>query len=230
MLKTEIKEILVASKEWGWVLEPEAKRLLRLAGVDTTRFYWAHQMDEALQYAKMIGYPVVAKVVSPEALHKSDVGGVKLNVGSEDELKSAYSEIMENAGKISQDIVGIGVQKMADPGVEIIVGMTKDPQFGPALMFGLGGVFVEILKDVSFRIVPIEERDAFEMIKEIKGFPLLEGYRGTDPVDMDKVKDLLMNVSQFVLNHPEIDELDLNPVFAYKDSVLVADARVITAN
>ena len=213
-----------------FLMEHESKELLEKAGIKTTGCSVAKTQDEAVGIAKSIGFPVALKILSPDIIHKSDVGGVKLNVENEEEIKSAYNEIMENAKKISEDIVGIGVQRMADPGVEIIVGMTKDPQFGPALMFGLGGVFVEILKDVSFRIVPIEERDAFEMIKEIKGFPLLEGYRGSDPVDMNKVKDLLMSVSQFVLDHPEIDELDLNPVFAYKDSVLVADARVITAN
>ena len=213
-----------------FLMEHESKGLLEQAGIKTTGCSVAKSQDEAVELAKSIGFPVALKVLSPEIIHKSDVGGVKLNVGDEDELKKAYAEIMDNAKKVSENILGIGVQKMADPGVEIIVGMTKDPQFGPALMFGLGGVFVEILKDVSFRIVPIEERDAYEMIKEIRGYPLLEGYRGTDPVDTDKVKDLLMSVSKFVQDHPEIDEIDLNPVFAYKDSVLVADARVITSN
>ncbi len=213
-----------------FLMEHESKELLEQANIPTTGCSLAKTQDEAIGLAKSIGFPVALKVLSPDIIHKSDIGGVKLNIGDEGELKKAYDEIMENAGKVSENIVGIGVQKMADTGVEIIVGMTKDPQFGPALMFGLGGVFVEILKDVSFRIVPIEERDADEMIKEIKGYPLLQGYRGTDPVDIKKVKDLLMNVSKFVLDHPEIDELDLNPVFAYKDSVIVADARVITAD
>ncbi|MDY6931060.1 MAG: acetate--CoA ligase family protein [Halobacteriota archaeon] len=211
-----------------FLMEHESKKLLEGAGIATTGCEVATSQDEAVEMAKKIGFPVVLKVLSPDIIHKSDVGGVKLGLASEEEVKSGYDELIANAKKVSENITGIGVQRMADPGVEIIIGMTKDPQFGPALMFGLGGVFVEILKDVSFRIVPIESRDADEMIKEIKGFPMLEGYRGSPPADLDKIRELLLSMSKFVTDHPEIDEIDLNPVFAYPDSVLVADARVIT--
>jgi acyl-CoA synthetase (NDP forming) len=124
-------------------------------------------------------------------------------------------------------IQGASVQKMARPGVEVIVGMSKDAQFGPVLMFGLGGILVEILKDVSFRIVPLVKRDATEMIKEIKGYPLLEGYRGQEPVDVTNLEDMVLKVSDFVEKHPEIKELDLNPIFAYKDGAVAVDARVV---
>ncbi|MDY6957947.1 MAG: acetate--CoA ligase family protein [Halobacteriota archaeon] len=211
-----------------FLMEHESKKLLEDAGIATTGCEVAKSQDEAVEMAKKIGFPVVLKVLSPDIIHKSDVGGVKLGLASEEEVKSGYDELIANAKKVSENITGIGVQRMADPGVEIIVGMTKDPQFGPALMFGLGGVFVEILKDVSFRIVPIEARDADEMIREIKGFPMLEGYRGSPPADLSKIQGLLLSMSKFVSDHPEIDEIDLNPVFAYPDSVLVADARVIT--
>jgi len=116
---------------------------------------------------------------------------------------------------------------MAPPGVEVIVGMSKDVQFGPVLMFGLGGILVEVLKDVSFRIVPITRRDAAEMIREIKGYPLLEGYRGQEPADIAALEELMVKVSQFVEQNPEIKELDLNPIFAYGDSAIAVDARII---
>jgi len=213
-----------------FLMEHESKKLLEDAGIATTGCEIAKSQDEAVELAKKIGFPVVLKVLSPDIIHKSDVGGVKLGLTSEDEVKSGYDELIVNAKKVSENITGIGVQRMADPGIEIIVGMTKDPQFGPALMFGLGGVFVEILKDVSFRIVPIEARDADEMIREIKGYSMLEGYRGSPPADLSKIQELLLSMSKFVSDHPEIDEIDLNPVFAYPDSVLVADARVITGD
>ena len=144
-------------------------------------------------------------------------------------MGSAYDEIMESIGKAYPDagIHGVSVQKMARAGVEVIVGMSKDAQFGPVLMFGLGGILVEILKDVSFRIVPLVKRDASEMIHEIKGYPLLEGYRGQEAVDVAKLEDLILKVSDFVEGHEEIKELDLNPVFAYSDGAVAVDARVV---
>jgi acetyl-CoA synthetase (ADP-forming) len=124
-------------------------------------------------------------------------------------------------------IHGLTVQKMAPPGIQVIVGMNKDPQFGPVLMFGLGGILVELLKDVSFRIVPVTKRDAAEMIKEIKGYPLLEGYRGQEPANIDALQDIIVRVSQFVERTPEIKELDLNPIFAYRDKAVSVDARIV---
>jgi len=124
-------------------------------------------------------------------------------------------------------IQGVSVQPMAPPGVEVIVGMSQDPQFGPVLMFGLGGVLVEVLKDVSFRIVPVTKRDAGEMIREIKGYPILEGYRGQEPASIPALEELIVEVSQFVEQNPQIKELDLNPVFAYKDKAIAVDARII---
>ena len=125
------------------------------------------------------------------------------------------------------DIEGISVQSMAKPGIEIIMGMTKDAQFGPVLMFGLGGVFVEVLKDVAFRIVPLEKRDAAEMIREIKGFKILEGYRGQDPADIPFLEDVLLKLSELVDKTEGIAEIDMNPVFAYKQGAVVVDARII---
>jgi len=162
-------------------------------------------------------------------VHKSDDGGVKLGLNDTNQVGEAYDQIL---GAIRQKhpkarVQGVAVQKMARPGVEVIIGMSKDAQFGPVLMFGLGGILVEVLKDVSFRIVPLSRRDAAEMLREIKGYPLLEGYRGQEAVDISHLEELLIKVSDFVEKNPEIRELDLNPVFAYSDGAIAVDARVI---
>jgi acyl-CoA synthetase (NDP forming) len=168
-------------------------------------------------------------VVSPDVLHKTDAGGVKLSLNSEEEVGKAFDEIVSSvkSKEPSADIQGVSVQNMARPGTEVIIGMSKDPQFGPVLMFGLGGILVEVLKDVSFRIVPLVRRDAKEMIREIKGYPILEGYRGLEPADIGLLEEMLLKVSDFVESRPEIKELDINPIFAYSDGALAVDARVI---
>jgi len=161
--------------------------------------------------------------------HKSDVGGVRLRLESAEDVKTAFEEIIASVKAAQPDarIEGVAVQKMAPTGTEIIVGMSKDPQFGPVMMFGLGGIFVEVLKDVAFRIVPLEPKDARQMVREIKGFPVLEGIRGQAPADLDALEKLILKVSDFIEAHPEIEELDLNPVFAYSDGALAVDARII---
>jgi len=171
----------------------------------------------------------VLKIVSPDVLHKTDAGGVKLGLDDEEAVGKAFNEIISAIKKNepSANIYGVSVQNMARPGVEVIIGMSKDPQFGPVLMFGLGGILVEVLKDVSFRIVPLAKRDAREMIKEIKGYPILEGYRGQEPADVAVLEDYLLKVSDFVDGRPEIKELDINPIFAYSDGAVAVDARVI---
>jgi acyl-CoA synthetase (NDP forming) len=173
----------------------------------------------------------VLKVVSPQITHKSDVGGVKLNLNSQKEVRAAFDEIVASAQQAVRDatIEGVSVQQMARPGVEVIIGMTKDPQFGPVLMFGLGGVLVEVLKDVAFRIVPLTPRDARQMIREIKGFPILEGFRGQEPADLEALEGILLRLSSFVEEHPEIEEMDLNPIFAYGDGAVAVDARIVVS-
>ena len=209
--------------------EVESKQLLEEAGVPTARARLATSRDAAVQAARDIGFPVVLKVVSPQITHKTDVGGVKLDLRSPEEVAAAFDEIMAAARRAAPDatIDGVSVQQMARPGIEVIVGVSTDPQFGPVIMFGLGGILVEVLKDVSFRIIPIAPRDARQMIHEIKGFPLLEGYRGQDPADLAALESLLLRVSGFVEQQPEVSELDLNPVFAYKDGALAVDARIV---
>jgi acyl-CoA synthetase (NDP forming) len=209
--------------------EVESKQILEEAGIPAASARLASTADEAVKAAAELGYPVVLKIVSPEVTHKSDVGGVKLNLDSAETVAAAFQEITKAVKRQQPEarIKGVAVQKMARPGIEVIVGMSKDPQFGPVLMFGLGGVLVEVLKDVAFRIVPLEARDARQMIREIKGFPVLEGFRGQEAADLEALEKLLLKVSAFVEAHPEIEELDLNPVFAYKDGALAVDARVV---
>lgn len=209
--------------------EVESKQLVAEAGVPVVETKLAKTKAEAVSLSKKVGFPVVLKIVSPDIIHKSDIGGVKLGLANATQVGKAFTEIMAAAKKANKkaDIQGISVQKMARPGVEVIMGMSKDAQFGPVLMFGLGGVFVEVLKDVAFRIVPLNRRDASQMIREIKGYPLLEGYRGQEPANITVLEDLLLKLSDFVDKNPKIKEMDLNPIFAYKDRALAVDARVI---
>jgi acyl-CoA synthetase (NDP forming) len=209
--------------------EIESKALLKEAGIPTVETLLAKSREESVLLSKKIGFPVALKIVSPEVTHKSDVGGVELGLKTSKQVEAAYDRIVSVVHQRSPKarIDGVSVQKMARPGTEVIIGMTKDAQFGPVLMFGLGGILVEILKDVSFRIVPLEREDAREMIREIKGYPILEGYRGKEPADVSILEDILLRISRFVDDHPEIKELDLNPIFAYKDGAVAADARVI---
>jgi acyl-CoA synthetase (NDP forming) len=209
--------------------EVEAKTLLKEAGVPVAETTLAASREEAQSQAEMAGYPVVLKVVSPDIAHKSDVGGVKLNLKDRDAVGVAFDEIMVNSKNAVADarIAGVAVQHMAPQGTEVIVGMTTDPQFGPVMMFGLGGIMVEVLKDVSFRLVPLADRDADQMIGEIKGRPVLEGVRGQPASDISALKQAILKVSAFVEAHPEVRELDLNPVFAYPDGALAVDARIV---
>lgn len=211
--------------------EVEAKSILRDAGIPATAATLATSRDDAQSQADAMGYPVVLKVVSPDIAHKSDVGGVKLNLGDREAVGQAFDDIMANAKKAEPNarIKGVSVQQMAKQGTEVIVGMTTDPQFGPVMMFGLGGIMVEVLKDVSFRLVPLSTKDAGQMIDEIKGKPVLQGVRGQPAADMDALKATIVKVSELVEKHPEIRELDLNPVFAYPDGALAVDARIVVS-
>jgi len=209
--------------------EIESKQILEEAGIPTVKARLARTPQEAARAAGEIGFPVVLKIVSPDVTHKSDVGGVRLGLASAREVEAAFREIVDAVRRQQPEarVEGVSVQAMARPGIEVIIGMSKDPQFGPVLMFGLGGILVEVLKDVSFRIVPLEPKDARQMIREIKGFPVLQGFRGQEPADLEALERLLLQLSQFVEAHPEIEELDLNPVFAYSDGCVAVDARIV---
>jgi len=209
--------------------EVEAKQLLHDAGVPIVTTVLATTLEEAQEHAEKVGYPVVLKIVSPDIVHKSDVGGVKVGLQDAAGVAAAFEEIVANAKKAVPEasITGVAVQNMASEGTEVIVGMTTDPQFGPVMMFGLGGIMVEVLKDVSFRLVPLKERDARQMVEEIKGRAVLEGVRGRPPVDKNALCDAILKVSEFIECHPEVQELDLNPMIAYPDGVIAVDARII---
>jgi len=209
--------------------EVESKELLKKAGIPVVEAKLARSKKEAISISKEMGFPVVLKINSPDVVHKSDSGGVKLGLANATQVGKAYSEIISSIKQAYPEaqIQGVSVQPMASPGVEVIVGISKDPQFGPVIMFGLGGILVEVLKDVSFRIVPVTERDAREMIREIKGYPILEGYRGQKPASIPALEKLIVKVSQFIEKNPQIKELDLNPIFAYPDKAVAVDARII---
>lgn len=212
-----------------FLLEPEAKEVCMMYGIPVTKFKVAKAVGEAVKFADEIGYPVVLKIVSPDIVHKSDAGGVVLNLKSPEEIRDAYKKILANAKRHKPDakITGVFVQAMAPSSTEVIIGATKDPQFGPALMFGLGGIFVEILEDVTFRIAPLTGREAREMIMEIKAYPVLEGYRGRPPADVEALVEILLNTSRLVMDHSEIKELDLNPIMVYEKGAMTVDARII---
>jgi acyl-CoA synthetase (NDP forming) len=216
-------------KSQNLLTEVESKELLKKAGIPVVEAKLARSKKEVISMGKEMGFPVVLKISSPDVVHKSDSGGVKLGLANATQVGKAYSEIISSVKQAYPEaqIEGVSVQPMAPPGVEVIVGMSKDPQFGPVLMFGLGGILVEVLKDVSFRIVPVTERDAREMIREIKGYPILEGYRGQKPASIPALEKLIVKVSQFVEKNPQIKELDLNPIFAYPDKAVAVDARII---
>lgn len=211
------------------LLEPEAKEFIEAFGITTTRHAIASSLTEATQAATSIGYPVVLKIVSPDISHKTDVGGVKVGIKDNEGIKAAYEEIMKNVNMKMPDarIHGILVEEMATPSTEVIVGGLRDPQFGPAVMFGLGGIFVEIYKDVSFRIAPLEEYEALDMIHEIKGSKILKGFRNTEALDITSLAQTILKVSNIMVSLEEIKEIDLNPVLVYPKGVKAVDARII---
>lgn len=225
---SEIISQAIADKRKS-LLETEAKAVCREYSIPTPQFELAKNEEEAAKFADAIGYPVVLKIVSPDIVHKSDVGGVMVNLKDAKEVRDAYGKILINVKKhdAKAKIVGVLVQEMAPASTEVIVGSTKDPQFGPAIMFGLGGVFVEVLKDVTFRIAPITEDEAHEMIEKVKAYPLLRGYRGSPPVDLDAIVNILLATSKLVMEHQEIKELDLNPIMVYEKGAKTVDARII---
>lgn len=227
----KVSEIISKVRGEGrkFLLEPEAKAICMEYGIPVTKFEVASSEDEAVKFAEEIGYPIVLKIVSPDVIHKFDVGGVILNLKSAEEVRKAYNQIIENVRKHKPNarILGVTVQEMAPPSTEVIVGAIKDAQFGPTLMFGLGGIFVEVLKDVTFRIAPITEEEAKEMISEIKAYPILKGYRGNPPADIDSIAKILVNTSKLVIDHQEIKELDLNPIIVYESGAKTVDARII---
>ena len=221
--------IEIAKKEKRSLLETEAKELLKEYGIPVPDFKLIKSEDEITELAKEINFPIVMKIISPDIIHKTDAGGVKVGIKDETEARLAYQEIIFQAKKYNKKarISGVIAYTMVPQGTEIIIGVMKDPHFGPVIMFGLGGIFVEVLKDISFRILPIEKRDAEEMITEIKGYEILKGIRGEPPRDIQAIEEVLMKVSKLTMENPEINEIDLNPIFVFEKGLKVIDARMI---
>ncbi len=211
------------------LLETEAKAICADYQMPIPLFELAKSAEEASNAAQRLGYPIVLKIVSQDILHKTEAGGVLLDIRNSAEVRDGFIRIMENAKKHSSKakLEGVLVQKMVPQGTEVIIGGLMDPQFGQTLMFGLGGVFVEILKDVTLRIAPITEQDAREMIREIKAYPILKGYRGQPPVDEDAIVDILLKASDLTMENPQINQMDLNPVMVYDKGSSIVDARMI---
>jgi acyl-CoA synthetase (NDP forming) len=228
---TKISQIISNAEKEGrkFLLETEAKTICMECDIPVTKFELAESEVEAVELAGQIGHPVVLKIVSPDIIHKSDVGGVMIDLKNKSEVQNGYRQILRNVKKHKPKakVAGVLVQEMAPASTEVIVGAIKDPQFGPALMFGLGGIFVEVLKDVTFRVAPITKDEACEMISEVKAYPLLKGYRNTPPADTGAIIMILLNTSKLVMRHPEIKELDLNPIMVYEKGAKTVDARIL---
>ena len=233
MPKKKVSEILDSAKSAGRreLSEIESKQLLAAWGIPTNRTVLAKDSDEAIRVARELHYPVVMKIASPDIIHKSDAKGVVVGINSELELSQSFNTMMENARayKPNAKILGVTIQEYVPPAREVIVGALQDPSFGATVMFGLGGVWVEVLKDISFRLAPLSAEDAREMIQEIKGYPVLAGLRGAPPADIDATVNLLQKVGQLAYEFPEISELDINPVFVFDagKGVIAVDGRIV---
>ena len=222
MLRKEITEILSASRDQGWVLEPEAKRIVSLIGLQVPRFIWTTKVEEAFRFAKEIGYPVVGKIVSPKVLHKSDRNGVVVGIKDDRELAETFERFSRIEG-----FAGILVEEMVS-GLELIVGSKVDYQFGPVILLGMGGTGVEIYRDISLRMAPLSQRDIENMISCLKAHRLLEGYRGKAPIDRVKLVELLKTFSDLVMElENRVESIDLNPVMCSSERSVIADARII---
>mgnify|MGYP002153776504 FL=1 len=224
-------EIIQAAMKNGRVnlLETEAKAICADYRMPIPPFELAKSAEQASSVAQKLGYPIVLKIVSQDILHKTEAGGVLLGIQNPVDVRNGFSRIVDNARRYNSNakLEGVLVQRMAPPGREIIIGGLVDPQFGQTLMFGLGGVFVEVLRDVTLRIAPIVKQDAQEMIREIKAYPILKGFRGQPPADEDAIVDILLSASDLMMENQDINQMDLNPVMIYDKGASIVDARMI---
>src|SRR6476619_8430559 len=226
--KSRIDKIIQASRGNPKVItEDSAKEILSQYSINVPPFALVTSSDDAFSKAREIVFPLVAKIVSPDILHKTDVGGVKVGLNSEQEVKDAFEEMYFRL-KEKYDVTGVLLEKMVPSGVEIIVGLQNDSQFGPCIMVGLGGIYTELFKDVSFRVLTITESDALEMIEELQGKMLLKDYRGSEPISMEILTSALLNIGKLGYDiSPYYESIDFNPVIVYPDSYYVADAKII---
>lgn len=228
-----VKQIIETPiKEGRTVLtEVESKQILLHLGIPVPPFFLAKTEIEAMKYASLIGFPVVLKIVSPDIIHKSDAKGVVLNLQNEEEVKASFTNMIKNANDYNPnaEIIGVSVQKMINNGTEVIIGMNRDEVFGPVILFGLGGIFVELFKDVSLKVLPVTEKDIENMFAEINGSKVLYGFRGSKPVDLESIKKMIMKVVEFIRTFPEVTEFELNPVLIHEEGKgsVALDARII---
>ncbi|MEN6508657.1 MAG: acetate--CoA ligase family protein [Smithella sp.] len=222
MLKKEISEIIDKSRQWGWVLEPDAQKIFSLYGFKTPKYGVAREAEQAVSIAHQIGYPVVAKIVSPAVVHKSDVKGVVVGIKDDETLVSTLDRLSKIDG-----FVGMLIAEMVK-GLELIIGAKNDFQFGPMVLLGMGGVGVEIYKDVSLRMAPLKDRDADHMIQELTARKLLTGYRSSEPINMNALKKTIVNFSKLMMDLQDIVEsVDLNPVMCTAKTCTVVDSRIM---
>jgi acetyltransferase len=217
--KERVKEVIASARGDGRVvlLSTEAADLVEAYGIPVPGNRLVKTAEEAVKAADEFGYPIVLRIVSPDVLHKTDIGGVALNLNSPEEIRQAFDRIITSVSKFMPRarIYGVMVYHMVPKGREMIIGMSQDVQFGPLIMFGLGGIYVNFLKDVSFRLAPLSEQEAGEMMEETKAYTLLKGIRGEEASDIEALKEMLLRVSQLVWDFPEIVEMDINPVIVY---------------
>ena len=218
----------LAIKEKRNLTEAEAYELLSKYGIPVPKYSVVSSEEEALKIAKRLEFPLVMKIVSPDIMHKTDIGGIKMNIINSPQVKESYKNIFCNVRKNKPEarINGMLLYKQAPKGVEVIVGMIRDPQFGPTVMFGLGGIFIEILKDVTFRVCPVKRADIEEMLTEIQGIKMLQGYRGQPRCDVNAIIDIILQISRLALDYSVITEIDLNPIIVYEKGAIVVDAKI----
>lgn len=222
MLTEEIRNIITESEPWGWIMEPEAKKILSLKGMDIPRFIFTTDIEEAINFAGKIGYPVVAKIVSPKVIHKSEKKGVEIGIRDDKRLRKIFNKFYKIEG-----FKGILIEEMIN-GIELIIGAKNDYQFGPVILFGLGGVWTEIYRDIILRMAPLRPKDIETMINCIKARPLLEGYRGAPRVNLEELNRLLFKFSDLVMEFEEyFESIDLNPVICSSERCVIADARIM---
>ena len=213
----------------GVLAEEDITKLFNSYNLPLPKQALAKTANEAKKIAQQIGYPTIAKISSPQILHKTDIGGIRANLKNDQEVTKAFEEIMANAKKNAPeaDIRGVLIQQFLPVGHEFIVGIIRDPSFGPLVMVGLGGIYTELFRDTAFRIAPIEVDEAYEMLQELKAWKLLLGMRGQQQADIDRLTQLIVSISHMAMEHPEIAELDLNPVLVSEQGIVIADAKVI---
>jgi len=222
MLTKEMNDLLQSAQTYGWVMEPYAKKFFTVAGMDVPRFTWARSLDEAVSFAHEVGYPVVMKIVSPQVVHKSDVGGVAVGIIDNAGLVSAFNRMSTING-----FAGVIVEETVQ-GIELIVGATIDEQFGPVILLGIGGTTTEIYHDVGLAMAPLCESDVDKMIRSIKAVSLLEGFRGSERVNIDTLKKLVIRFSELVMDLGDnLESIDLNPVMCSSERCVIADARIM---